>query len=44
MTITDGARVEQAGAIHAKAHQLCFIARSVNFPVEHEPVVTSSGD
>ena len=42
MTITDGARVEEARAIHAKAHQLCFIARSVNFTVEHEPVVTSA--
>ena len=42
MTITDGARVEEARAIHARAHQLCFIARSVNFPVEHEPVVTST--
>jgi organic hydroperoxide reductase OsmC/OhrA len=43
MTITDAARVEEARALHAKAHRFCFIARSVNFPVEHEPVVTSSG-
>lgn len=27
-------------ALHEKAHALCFIARSVNFPVEHEPTVT----
>jgi organic hydroperoxide reductase OsmC/OhrA len=42
MTITDGARIEEATAIHAKAHHSCFIARSVNFPVEHEPVVSST--
>ena len=43
MSITDGARVEEARALHAKAHHFCFIARSVNFPVAHDPVVTSSG-
>src|SRR5438094_5404944 len=42
MTITDGSRVEEARGIHATANQLCFIARSVNFTVEHEPVVTSA--
>ena len=41
MTITDGARVDEARALHAKAQHFCFVARSVNFPVEHEPVVTS---
>jgi organic hydroperoxide reductase OsmC/OhrA len=25
--------------LHHRAHQLCFIARSVNFPVTHEPEV-----
>jgi organic hydroperoxide reductase OsmC/OhrA len=28
--------IEQAGALHQRAHELCFIANSVNFPVEHE--------
>jgi organic hydroperoxide reductase OsmC/OhrA len=37
--ITDSARIADAMALHSRAHQLCFIARSVNFPVEHEPVV-----
>ncbi|WP_421741558.1 OsmC family protein [Cellulomonas sp.] len=32
--ITDG---ELAG-IHHQAHEHCFISRSVNFPVRHEPV------
>ena len=29
--------------LHRKAHANCFIARSVNFPVTHEPVVDPSG-
>jgi organic hydroperoxide reductase OsmC/OhrA len=37
--ITDSSRIAEAIALHARAHELCFIARSVNFPVEHEPVV-----
>ena len=40
--ITDAARIADAIALHARAHELCFIARSVNFPVEHEPVVVPS--
>lgn len=39
MTITDGSRLEEALAIHHKAHQFCFVARSVNFPVKLEPSV-----
>lgn len=31
--------VEQAEALHKRAHELCFIANSVNFPVKHEAVV-----
>jgi organic hydroperoxide reductase OsmC/OhrA len=42
MTITDPARVEEATALHHRAHELCFIARSVNFPVECEPVVKAN--
>lgn len=30
----------KAQALHQEAHRFCFIARSVNFPVEHEPTVT----
>ncbi|MFE9580954.1 OsmC family protein [Nocardia sp. NPDC006044] len=29
----------QAMELHERAHKLCFIANSVNFPVRHEPVV-----
>jgi organic hydroperoxide reductase OsmC/OhrA len=43
MAITDAARIAEAIAIHARAHCLCALARSMNFPVDHEPVVTASG-
>jgi organic hydroperoxide reductase OsmC/OhrA len=31
--------VEQAESLHQRAHELCFIANSVNFPVQHHPVI-----
>jgi organic hydroperoxide reductase OsmC/OhrA len=31
---------EKAKALHEDAGRLCFIANSVNFPVDHEPEVT----
>lgn len=40
VTVADPATREKAQALHEKAHSLCFIAASVNFPVRHEPVVT----
>jgi organic hydroperoxide reductase OsmC/OhrA len=30
--------VAQAEALHQRAHELCFIANSVNFPVRHEAI------
>ncbi len=39
MTIADGSKIEQARALHQRAHKMCFIARSVNFPVSHEPEI-----
>jgi organic hydroperoxide reductase OsmC/OhrA len=39
MTITDPNRRDEAKDLHHRAHQLCFIARSMNFPVRHEPLV-----
>ena len=29
---------ERASALHAEAHRLCFIANSLNFPIECRPV------
>jgi organic hydroperoxide reductase OsmC/OhrA len=39
MTITDGSRIADAIALHEKAHHVCPLARSMNFPVRHEPHV-----
>ena len=39
MAITDPARIEEAKALHDRAHHVCCMARSVNFPVEHLPEV-----
>jgi organic hydroperoxide reductase OsmC/OhrA len=41
VTLAAGSDVERAIALHARAHQLCFVANSVNFPVRIEPVVTA---
>lgn len=30
-------RIEEALALHKKANQLCFIANSCNFPIQHNP-------
>ncbi|MBA3709279.1 MAG: OsmC family protein [Planctomycetes bacterium] len=32
----------KAERLHARAHDVCFIARSVNFPVRHEATITSA--
>ena len=37
VTVADAAEVELASRLHHEASQVCFIARSVNFPVDHEP-------
>jgi organic hydroperoxide reductase OsmC/OhrA len=33
MTIADASRATEAEQLHERAHALCFVARSVNFPV-----------
>ncbi|MDQ6924955.1 MAG: OsmC family protein [Candidatus Eremiobacteraeota bacterium] len=42
VVIADPARIDEATALHERAHAECFIANSVNFPVRHEAVVTSA--
>ena len=37
VTVRRGTELERARTLHERAHQLCFIANSVNFPVLHEP-------
>lgn len=36
--LADESQRELADSLHAQANRVCFIARSVNFPVLHEPV------
>jgi len=42
VTITDPATRGTAAALHNDAHAMCFIARSVNFPVKHQPSIIVS--
>jgi organic hydroperoxide reductase OsmC/OhrA len=37
VTVDDPARVAEADRLHDHVNDLCFIARSVRFPVRHEP-------
>jgi organic hydroperoxide reductase OsmC/OhrA len=36
-TLSPGSDQDRALALHAKAHEMCFIANSLNFPVTVEP-------
>lgn len=38
--VAAGTRVETAMWLHDRANAMCYLARSVSFPVRHEPVVT----
>jgi organic hydroperoxide reductase OsmC/OhrA len=37
VTVTESSMIAKVNELHQKAHGLCFIARSVNFPVHHVP-------
>ena len=39
VTVADSSMADAAMRAHRKANELCFIARSVNFPVLHEPEI-----
>ena len=41
VTIAPGGDAERARALHHDAHGLCFIASSVNFPVDNEPEIVA---
>ena len=45
VTVAKGTDLEKARALHEQAHEGCYIASSVNFPVRHEAtiVVTDGG-
>lgn len=38
VTVRHESMIEKANALHHEANKLCFIARSVNFPVHHKPL------
>jgi organic hydroperoxide reductase OsmC/OhrA len=38
VTVSDAGMIEKANSLHHEASRMCFIARSVNFPVHHRPV------
>lgn len=41
VTVETSTMIQEAVSLHEKAHQLCFIANSVNFPVLHQAIVNS---
>ncbi len=42
VTLAAGSDMKKARELHADAHAKCFIANSVNFPVEHEPQIRTA--
>jgi organic hydroperoxide reductase OsmC/OhrA len=40
--IAAGSDAEAARAAHADAHRMCFIANSLNFPVDHQPEIIAA--
>lgn len=41
VTVTAASDRTRAMQLHEEAGELCFIARSVNFPVRHEPIISN---
>ena len=41
VTLASGSDIAKARELHDAAHAKCFIARSVSFPVEHEPKISA---
>lgn len=44
VVLRDGSDIAKARALHDKAHNICVIVNSVNFPVRHEAEVTFAAD
>ena len=40
VVVANPSMFEKAQSLHEQAHRMCFIARSVNFTVQHNPEVT----
>ncbi|BDZ38636.1 OsmC family protein [Microbacterium suwonense] len=43
VTVAEESMVETARSAHDQAHEWCFIANSVNFPVRHEATIAVQG-
>lgn len=43
VVVHEAADIERALALHARAHAVCFIANSCNFPIVHQATVTPAG-
>lgn len=39
--VADNSMINKANELHNKAHKLCFIANSCNFPIYHKPICKS---
>ena len=39
VTLAMSEHADLAMALHERAHRMCFVANSVNFPVRHEPTI-----
>jgi organic hydroperoxide reductase OsmC/OhrA len=37
VTVAEAPMAGRAGELHGRAHELCYVANSVRFPVRHEP-------
>lgn len=44
VALGNGSDIAKARALHEKAHDICVIVNSVNFPVRHEAEVTFAGE
>ncbi|HJQ02149.1 MAG TPA: OsmC family protein [Jatrophihabitans sp.] len=44
VTVAEASMLERAQSVHPEAARLCFIARSMNFPVRHQPRSRLAGD
>ncbi|MFU2325015.1 OsmC family protein [Pseudomonas sp. NFX98] len=42
--LASGSEIAKAQTLHKMAHEKCFIARSINFPVGHAPEISISPD
>jgi organic hydroperoxide reductase OsmC/OhrA len=40
--VRESSMMERAKQLHHKAHSICYIANSVNFPVDHHPEIISA--